>query len=561
MKRQEIKDILNELTADIDSIADKKAVGIIKVLVNLVEILAEENALLREKNQQLMDEINRLKGEQGKPKLRKQKEYDDDESGNNNHSSEEDRKKRSDKRDKKAKNKKSQTVKIDRQVMVEIDKTNLPDDAEFKGYEKRIVQDLKIITDNVEIILPTYYSRSLKKTFIAPLPIEYQGSEFGPGMKSLVITLYRDSGMTIPAIERFLKTFTIQISRSTISDMLIEKHDHFHQEKEDIIDAGLKATAYQHLDDTGARVNGKNHYTHTLCNPYFTAYFTRPKKDRMTILELLCRGELKFLFNQDAFDLMVELGLPSKQLQRIHSMLQQDAMTRNDMDALLQQLFPNPKKHGTNRRIIFESSAITYYRQSDGAALYLICDDAPQFNKIAKHLALCWIHEARHYKKLNPLSNLNQKTITDFIEKFWDYYKALLTYKQSPTDKISLELSDQFDSLFSTKTGYDALDQRIAMTLAKKDSLLLVLAHPFLPLHNNPAELGTRVQARIRDINLQTISENGTKTKDTFATIVQTARKLGVNIYQYIYDKVSRKFEIPSLAEMIMAQINTPSTA
>ena len=208
MKRQEIKDILNELTADIDSIADKKAVGIIKVLVNLVEILAEENALLREKNQQLMDEINRLKGEQGKPKLRKQKEYDDDESGNNNHSSEEDRKKRSDKRDKKAKNKKSQTVKIDRQVMVEIDKTNLPDDAEFKGYEKRIVQDLKIITDNVEIILPTYYSRSLKKTFIAPLPIEYQGSEFGPGMKSLVITLYRDSGMTIPAIERFLKTFT-----------------------------------------------------------------------------------------------------------------------------------------------------------------------------------------------------------------------------------------------------------------------------------------------------------------------------------------------------------------
>ena len=176
-----------------------------------------------------------------------------------------------------------------------------------------------------------------------------------------------------------------------------------------------------------------------------------PKKDRMTILELLCRGELKFLFNQDAFDLMVELGLPSKQLQRIHSMLQQDAMTRNDMDALLQQLFPNPKKHGTNRRIIFESSAITYYRQSDGAALYLICDDAPQFNKIAKHLALCWIHEARHYKKLNPLSNLNQKTITDFIEKFWDYYKALLTYKQGPTDKISLELSDQLTLYFQQK--------------------------------------------------------------------------------------------------------------
>ena len=100
MKRQEIKKVLNELTADIDSIADKKAVGIIKVLVNLVEILAEENALLREKNQHLMDEINHLKGEKGKPEFRKQKKYDDDESDNNNHSSEEERKIRSDKRDK-----------------------------------------------------------------------------------------------------------------------------------------------------------------------------------------------------------------------------------------------------------------------------------------------------------------------------------------------------------------------------------------------------------------------------------------------------------------------------
>jgi len=78
--------------------------------------------------------------------------------------------------------------------------------------------------------------------------------------------------------------------------------------------------------------------------------------------------------------------------------------------------------------------------------------------------------------------------------------------------------------LFSTITGYDALDKRIASTLNNRESLLLVLKFPFLPLHNNPAELGARVQARMRDINLQTISANGTKTKATFATIVQTAK-------------------------------------
>ena len=39
---------------------------------------------------------------------------------------------------------------------------------------------------------------------------------------------------------------------------------------------------------------------------------------------------------------------------------------------------------------------------------------------------------------------------------------------------------------------------------------------------------------RKRDVNLQTITEEGTKANDTFMTIVQTAKKLGVSAYQYI---------------------------
>lgn len=50
-------------------------------------------------------------------------------------------------------------------------------------------------------------------------------------------------------------------------------------------------------------------------------------------------------------------------------------------------------------------------------------------------------------------------------------------------------------------TGYEALDQRIAKTKAKKDNLLRVLAHPEIPLHNNPAELGARQRVRKRDIS------------------------------------------------------------
>jgi hypothetical protein len=248
---------------------------------------------------------------------------------------------------------------------------------------------------------------------------------------------------------------------------------------------------------------------------------------------------------------MIELGLAVKWQEKIKPLLQAQTMTREEMDSVLQALFPNPKKQSTNRRIVLESTALSYYQQSEHFIRYLITDDAPQFNKLALHHALCWIHEGRHYKKINPLLDINRKILDTFLGQFWDYYHTLLAYKEDPSQEMAKQLSTQFDYLFSTTTGYDALDQRIAMTRTKKDALLLVLDHPFLPLHNNASELGTRVQARIRDINLQTVSVNGTKSKDTFATVVQTARKMSVNVYNYIYDRVTKKFEMPSLAEMI----------
>lgn len=551
MNRNDIKKVLNELTKDIDSITDKKAVTIIKVLINLVEMLAEENALLKEQVQQLKDEINRLKGEQGKPNIRGQSKGDNEgDAGNSNHSSEEDRNNRKGKNKNKGKGKKD--VNIDRQVTIPLDKGSLPNDAQFKGYETRIIQDLKIITDNIEFKLEVYYSPSLKKTFIAPMPAEYQGGEFGPGVKALVIALYRDSGMTEPAIERFLKIFGMQISHGKIASLLTEGHDVFHQEKEDIVDAGQQACPYQQMDDTGCRVNGKNHYTHVLCNDFFTAYFTCPKKDRLTLLDLLCRGQLKFMFDQNALELMIEFGLAIKWQDQIRSMLQPDVLNRKSIDDLLSTLFPNPKKHGTNRRIVLEAAALAYYQQSKHYIYYLITDDAPQFNKLALNHALCWIHEGRHYKKLNPFADMNQKILSDFLGKFWDYYQALLTYKEKPSQDMAQQLSIQFDVLFATTTGYDALDHRIAITRTKKNALLLVLDNPFLPLHNNGSELGARLQARLRDINFQTVSLTGTKCKDTFCTIIQTARKLGVNVYDYIYDRITRKFEMPSLADLIL---------
>jgi hypothetical protein len=124
----------------------------------------------------------------------------------------------------------------------------------------------------------------------------------------------------------------------------------------------------------------------------------------------------------------------------------------------------------------------------------------------------------------------------------------------NPSSQKAEILSAEFDLLFSTKTSYQALDERIKKTKANKAQLLMVLKYPELPLHNNDAELGARAQVRKRDVSLHTMTKDGTKANDTFMTIVQTAKKLGVSSYEYIHDRVSKSFCMPSLSELIEAK-------
>ena len=107
------------------------------------------------------------------------------------------------------------------------------------------------------------------------------------------------------------------------------------------------------------------------------------------------------------------------------------------------------------------------------------------------------------------------------------------------------------DILVSTETNYEALNELIKKTKDVKSELLLTLKYPEIPLHNNPAELGARAQVRKRDVSLHTMTEEGTKANDTFSTIVQTAKKLGVSAYAYFNDRISKSFKMPSLAELI----------
>ena len=95
----------------------------------------------------------------------------------------------------------------------------------------------------------------------------------------------------------------------------------------------------------------------------------------------------------------------------------------------------------------------------------------------------------------------DQQRLTDFTKQFWDFYDELLAYRQQPSAAEKVRLTAKFETLFATVTGYQALDERIAKTRLKQASLLLVLEHPEIPLHNNPAELGARQRVRKRDVS------------------------------------------------------------
>ena len=79
----------------------------------------------------------------------------------------------------------------------------------------------------------------------------------------------------------------------------------------------------------------------------------------------------------------------------------------------------------------------------------------------------------------------------------------------------------------------------------------MVLDHPQTPLHNNDAELGARQQKPKQNISFGPRTEAGAKIWDTGLTLVATAYKLGVNIFDYIGDRVSGANQMPSLASLI----------
>ncbi len=519
------------------------------LLVNLLEKALSENRQLKEEIATLKDEITRLKGGQGRPPFGSSKGKPNDPLAEfkppKPPTAAPSDKKHSRKDPKNAK------LTVDRVETLEVARAILPKDAAFKGYEEVLVQDVKFEATTILFRKAKYYSASQRMTYTASLPTGYSG-QFGPGVRAWVLNLYYAANMSEPKLLEFLHTIGLEVSRGQLSTWLIHDQELFHQEKAEVVRAGIESSPYQHLDSTATGLFGQTYQCHILCNPLYTAYATFETKDRLSLLKVLLDAQpLRYRLTSSVLEGLEEAGVAAKTRAKLSLLPFEEDWSEAELEAKLAKLLPKLK--ASRAKKIKELMALASYhcRQDYPVVELLLTDDAPQFEGLTKAQALCWLHEIRHYKKLHPQTGYARKRYAEFLDKFWQLYEALRAYRLSPSSKEAQRLSTKFDSLFQTPTGYEQLDERKLLTFAKKKRLLQVLEHPEVLLHNNPAELGARQRVRKRDVSLQACKVAGLTAWDTFQSLVETAKKLGVNSYAYFYDRVSGKLALPSLASLI----------
>ncbi|MCX6374570.1 MAG: transposase, partial [Armatimonadetes bacterium] len=214
-----------------------------------------------------------------------------------------------------------------------------------------------------------YYSPSMNKTFLGPLPQGYEGYLFGPGVRALVVMLYYATGTSEPKILELLASRGVEMSAGELSNLLIHDVDRFHHERIEVQAAGLESSPWQQIDDTSTRINGVNHYCHVLGNPLYTIYRTMPRKDRPTVLAVLRGTETpRYLVNDIAVALAAELKVSDEVLSCFRTRLPwRKELDEQDFNKAYDEAGLGWIGAQTKRKLYEAAALAAYWAQTDAA--------------------------------------------------------------------------------------------------------------------------------------------------------------------------------------------------
>lgn len=485
--------------------------------------------------QELRDEIQRTKKTTRRPKIKpsrllKPPPAEDQSEGGR-------------KRPGSAKRHKTKALRIDFDQVIE--PIALPPGALLEGYRDFVVQDLVVESRN------TRYRRAVYRLLDGTLQVGQRpadvDSHFGPALREFILLQTHQNHVTQGRLLEHLREIGVDISAGQLSNILLKGHEDFHAEKDQLLPTARQVSGYLHCDDTSARHQGKAAVCTHIGNELFASFSTTESKSRLNFLRLLCQPQEQYRWCEEASESLGWLGASRK---LYLEMKEQADGAWSGREAWEEQLNSWGVTNETHRRQVSEAALFgkllteTWYDD-----LGLISDDAPQFKLFGFVHGLCWVHGERKIDRLIPLTTRHRKAKEQAQDTFWELYKSLTAYRLEPTEVVRETIEDQFNQLCQAKTGYADLNEALGLLYAKREAFLAVLEYPHLPLHNNLSENDIREYARLRKISGGTRSDMGRRCRDTFMSLKKTCRKLGISFQAYLRDRLTRRGQIPLLAD------------
>jgi hypothetical protein len=513
----------------IPQVADLPPDQITPLVLMLLEICHHQ----REQIQQLRDEIARLKGEKPRPKIKPSTLEKPP------------REKKKGKRPKR-RNKRRKTRKLTIHETISIPPAEIPEGSRFKGYEDFTVQDIRIELHNTRFRLERWETPSGER-LVGELPPGLSGGHYGPTIVSYILHQYHHNHVTQPLLLEQLREWGVDISAGQISAIITQGKDGFHTEKEELLRAGLEVSDYIHVDDTGARHQGKNGYCTHIGNELFAWFASTESKSRINFLELMRVEHEDYILSDEALEYMHGQKLPNGLLEKLAAHDQKVSNDKKEWEATLGELRITTERHV---RIATEGALLgSVLKHGVHPDLVIVSDDAGQFNVLLH--ALCWIHAERVFVKLVGFNDAQREALDAVRTEIWEIYAELKAYKTVPDEEKKAKIDARFDKLCTTKTYFVSLNLALRRMHRNKAELLLVLERPDIPLQNNLSEGDIRDYVKKRKISGSTRSDEGRRSRDTFASLKKTCRKNGISFWEYLNDRVRGVFKIPPLAELI----------
>jgi hypothetical protein len=531
---------------ELPEIGPEERTPLVEALLAIIQVLLDRNQQLEETVLQLRDEIAVLKGQKPRPKIKPSRL----EAASPPSQQEGCSKESSAKRPGSEKRPKNSQLTIHRTVPLHIDE--LPPQAVLKCYERYLVQDLVIESQNT-LYLRARYELPDGSSILAPLPADViPGKHFGATLIGYILHQYHNAGVTQGLLLQSLHDYGVDISEGELSRILTENQDTFHQEKEAVREAGLQTAAYVGTDDTGARHQGRNGYCTVIGNDLFACFESTDSKSRRNFLQVLHGSQRLYAINETTLAYWERQELATALREKL-SQGPQQFTDESAWQTWLGELGITGERH---MRIATEGALLGgLVQRGVSPELVVLSDGAPQFDLFVH--ASCWIHAERPLARMVPYHDTHRAVIEKVRAQIWELYQDLKAYRQQPDAAHKPLLEAHFDACCDQKTGYPSIDGVLKEMRDHKADLLRVLERPEVPLHNNAAESDIREYVKKRKISGSTRSAAGRRCRDTFTSLKKTCRKLGVNFWNYLQDRLRGLGKIPQLADLIRERAAT----